>query len=264
MKAAIWPRLIGWSGQNMSLAGGLQPRVTPDVPRMSIAHSWMLPSSSTNRSEPSPPVILKARTRNAAICALVSSSSGQNSSLVGGLQPRVMPAAARRLISSSKTTFSSSMKKFSSVSGRSSARWRNAAIWPRVTGSSGQNSVLAGGLQPRVMPCCASQTISPWKRWSSPTSSKLGGSTSSSSSGGTSSSSDGGSGSSSPSSSSSSGGTSSSSEGGSGSSSPSAGGSAAEMATTACWESTGLLRNSQSISPAPSAGTETVSPLSRE
>src|SRR5690606_41619054 len=43
---------------------------------------------------------------------------------------------------------------------RSNARTRKAAIWPRVTGWSGQNWVLAGGSQPFVMPVAASQAMS--------------------------------------------------------------------------------------------------------
>src|SRR5690606_40910931 len=48
---------------------------------------------------------------------------------------------------------------------RSSARARNAAICPRVTLASGQNRVLAGGLQPRVMPAEAMQLMSFSKVW---------------------------------------------------------------------------------------------------
>lgn len=44
------------------------------------------------------------------------------------------------------------------------------SICPRVTGSSGQNSSLVGGLQPRVMPCSAIQAMSSAKTWSSGTS----------------------------------------------------------------------------------------------
>src|SRR5690606_37275151 len=49
-----------------------------------------------------------ARFRNAAICPLVTGSSGQNWSLVGGLQPFVIPEAASFSMSPSKTFPSSS------------------------------------------------------------------------------------------------------------------------------------------------------------
>jgi hypothetical protein len=44
--------------------------------------------------------------------------------------------------------------------GSPSARVRTAAIWPRVTGSSGQSRSLPGGLQPLVMPASANQPMS--------------------------------------------------------------------------------------------------------
>ena len=40
------------------------------------------------------------------------------------------------------------------------ARTRKAAIWPRVTGASGQNWSLSGGLQPLVIPASASHANS--------------------------------------------------------------------------------------------------------
>lgn len=40
------------------------------------------------------------------------------------------------------------------------ARWRNAAIWPRVTRSPGQNRVLAGGMQPLVTPAVPRRSMS--------------------------------------------------------------------------------------------------------
>src|SRR5690606_14411106 len=89
----------------------------------------------------------RARTRNEAICSRVTGSLGQNRSLSGGLQPRVIPAAARALMSRSKIEPASSSKWSTSLAGRSRARTRNAAIWPRVTLSVGQNRLLSGGLQ---------------------------------------------------------------------------------------------------------------------
>src|SRR5690606_1138425 len=75
---------------------------------------------------------------------------GQNRSLSGGLQPRVIPAAARALMSAWKIEFWSSEKR-SGPSGSWRARRMNAAIWPRVTGSTGQKGALRRGLQPRGM-----------------------------------------------------------------------------------------------------------------
>src|SRR5690606_40359327 len=94
-KAAICPRVTGWSGQNRS---GAQPRVIPDRARaaMSVAKVWPLVSVK---------VVLaggrwRARARKAAICPRVTGWSGQNRS---GAQPRVIPAFVRTAISVSKT-----------------------------------------------------------------------------------------------------------------------------------------------------------------
>src|SRR5690554_2943713 len=51
-------------------------------------------------------------------------------------------------------------------------RFMKAAICPRVTLSSGQNWVLAGGLQPRVTSASANHAMSRWKVFESDTSSK--------------------------------------------------------------------------------------------
>ena len=48
------------------------------------------------------------------------------------------------------------------MSANPSARWRNAAIWPRVTRPSGQNRPLP---HPDVMPAVASRLIAVAKRW---------------------------------------------------------------------------------------------------
>ena len=52
--------------------------------------------------------------------------------------------------------------KVVSAGGRSRARTRKAAIWPRVTGWSGQKR---SGPQPRVMPAAVSWAISPANTW---------------------------------------------------------------------------------------------------
>ncbi|GBE24064.1 hypothetical protein BMS3Bbin02_00329 [bacterium BMS3Bbin02] len=110
------------------------------------------PLVSTNA--PPPPVFEypNARTRNAAISPRVISASGQYASFAGGLHPLVIPAAARRLISTSNSDPSSSEKKSVEEVGRSNPRPKSAAICPRVTDASGQNRSLAGGLQPLVIP----------------------------------------------------------------------------------------------------------------
>ena len=48
--AAICPRVTSPSGQNRSFVGGLQPLVTPAVPRRSMSASNTEPSSSMNKS----------------------------------------------------------------------------------------------------------------------------------------------------------------------------------------------------------------------
>ena len=73
--------------------------------------------------------------RNAGIWPRVTGSSGQYRSLSGGLQPLVMPATARRSMFAAKTESSVSVKPIGTASGSFTARSRNAAIWPRVTGS---------------------------------------------------------------------------------------------------------------------------------
>src|SRR5690606_34991315 len=58
--------------------------------------------------EGGPQLPIPARTRSATIWPRVTTSSGQNRSFVGGLQPRVTPAAASVSMSASKTEPSSS------------------------------------------------------------------------------------------------------------------------------------------------------------
>src|SRR5690554_6780751 len=66
-------------------------------------------------------------------------------------------------MSSSKILPSVSVKSVApSVDVNPRARTKNAAIWPRVTNSVGQNMSFSGGLQPRVMSSCASQEMSSW------------------------------------------------------------------------------------------------------
>ena len=99
--------------------------------------------------------------RKAAICSRVTGSLGQNRSLAGGLQPRVMPARAMRRMSWWNGEFRGTSVKPGWLSlVRPSARVRKAAICSRVTRSLGQNRSLAGGLQPRVMPAAATQAMS--------------------------------------------------------------------------------------------------------
>ena len=101
-----------------------------------------------------------ARLKNAAIWPLVTLSFGQNRSLSGGLQPRVIPAVPIRSISASKIDVSSSVNKSAPAPAvRPSALVRKAAIWPRVTSSSGQKRSPAS-LQPKVIPLAAIHSMS--------------------------------------------------------------------------------------------------------
>jgi hypothetical protein len=131
--------------------------------------SWTLESSSMNRSSPPPALSPRALTMNVAHCARVVLSFGQNWSLSGGLQPRVMPTSATALMLPSKIEVSSSVKKSSELDSRLSARWKNAAPCPLVSSSVGQNSSLSGGLQPTVIPAAA--MISMLASWTLPLSS---------------------------------------------------------------------------------------------
>src|SRR5690606_35787357 len=160
MKAAIWPRVTGWSGQKRSLSGGLQPRVMSAAARalMSAWKSGFWSSGIGSGACGS----WRARRMKAAIWPRVTGWSGQKRSLSGGLQPRVMSAAARALMSAWKIEFWSSENR-SGPSGSWRARRMKAAIWPRVTGRSGQERSLSGGLQPRVRPAAARATIAAWK-----------------------------------------------------------------------------------------------------
>src|SRR5690606_30935446 len=145
------------SGQNRSLTGGLQPRVIPAEARDEISASNRCPTVSANDTSPgSSP---KARYKKAATCPRVTGSSGQNRSLTGGLQPRVIPAEANAATSGSNKCPTVSLNDTSPGSSPK-ARYRKAATCPRVTGSSGQNRSLTGGLQPRVIPSRTIQAIS--------------------------------------------------------------------------------------------------------
>ena len=66
-------------GQN---SVSVHPSVIPAVARASIAASWMLPSSSVNRSSPAPSVRPRARARKEAIWSRRTGSLGQNSVVV--------------------------------------------------------------------------------------------------------------------------------------------------------------------------------------
>jgi hypothetical protein len=76
--------------------------------------------------------------------------------LSGGLQPRVTPDAANRSMSPSNTDPSSSVKLSPAPGGNDNARFKNAAICPRVTGSSGQNNSVP---HPVVMPASTSASM---------------------------------------------------------------------------------------------------------
>src|SRR5690606_9766242 len=91
-----------------------------------------------------------------------------NRSFAGGLQPLVMPAAARASMSPENTESASSENR-SGPGGSPRARARKAAISPRVTGSSGQKRSLRGGLHPRVM--SAARIASMSSSWTEPSSS---------------------------------------------------------------------------------------------
>jgi hypothetical protein len=80
--------------------------------------------------------------------------------LSGGLQPRVIPAEAMAAMSASKTWPTVSLKNMRDEGSREKARFMKAAIWPLVTGSSGQKWSLSGGLQPRVIPDTAIHSMS--------------------------------------------------------------------------------------------------------
>ena len=72
-----------------------------------------------------------------------------------------MPAVASRLMSLANTWLAGTSENVTPlVAVRPRPRTRNAAIWPRVTGSDGQKRSLAGALQPLVMPAVASLSMS--------------------------------------------------------------------------------------------------------
>src|SRR5690606_35779739 len=119
----------------------------------------LLRCDRTSRVEDRDRLHRNARCMKAAIWPRVTGWSGQKRSLSGGLQPRVMSAAARALMSAWKIEFWSSENR-SGPSGSWRARRMKAAIWPRVTGRSGQYRLFRGGLQPPVRPSIAIQTMS--------------------------------------------------------------------------------------------------------
>src|SRR5690606_22906248 len=95
---AICPRVTGWVGQNRSFFGGLHPTVIPAAANASISAAWIDSAVSTN-FPPDAGGRPKARTKKEAISWRVTGCFGQKRSLAGGLQPRVMPAAAKPLMS---------------------------------------------------------------------------------------------------------------------------------------------------------------------
>ena len=80
----------------------------------------------------------RARARKPAAWARVTVSSGQKRSLAGGLHPKVMPAAASRLIAGSRIWPLSSMKASAVVSGKGRDLATIAAICALVSTRSGQ------------------------------------------------------------------------------------------------------------------------------
>jgi hypothetical protein len=160
-KVAIWARVTGSSGQNRSFVGGLQPFVIPVAPNHSMSDSKIDPSSSVNDTgAPGVSTPTSARCKNAAICPRVTGSSGQKRS-PAVLQPSVIPVAPNHSMSDSKIDPSSSVNDTGApgVSTPTSARCKNAAICPRVTGSSGQKRSPAV-LQPSVIASAAIASMS--------------------------------------------------------------------------------------------------------
>src|SRR5690606_25484311 len=133
------------------------PRVIPAEARDEISASNRCPAVSVNDTAPGSS--WRARYKKAAICPRVMGSSGQYRSLSGGLQPRVIPAEAKDETSVSNRCPTVSLNDTSPGSSPK-ARYKKAAICPRVTGSSGQNRSLTGGLQPRLIPSWTIQAIS--------------------------------------------------------------------------------------------------------
>ncbi len=114
-KAAICSRETGSVGQKLLSLGGLHPNVIHAVRRRFTSVSCTDASSSTNQSRSPPVDSPRARTRNDAICSLVTGWSGQKRSLAGGLQPRAIPAWAILSISASKIDVSSSTNQLLST-----------------------------------------------------------------------------------------------------------------------------------------------------
>src|SRR5690606_11205167 len=98
-KEAIWARVTALVGQNRSLAGGSQPRVMPVAARAAMSARWGLVAGTSRNDSVPADGRSRARTRKLAIWARDTGWSGQNRRLVGGSQPRVMPAAARAAMS---------------------------------------------------------------------------------------------------------------------------------------------------------------------
>src|SRR5690606_26336809 len=99
---AIWLRVTGSSGQKRSLVGGLQPRVMSAAARAAMSYrseERRVGEEGRSLEEENP----KTQNKKAAMWPGVKRSSGQRRSWVGGLQPRVMKAAARAALSASNT-----------------------------------------------------------------------------------------------------------------------------------------------------------------
>ena len=145
MKVAISARFTGWSGQKRSGAVP-QPAVTPEARNASMERAWTLPAStSLNPAAASGTSRSKARSRNVAISARVTTRSGQNRS-GSVLQPAVTPNSAKRSIWAATeacrpSTSTSAKREESTGCGPAPARARpsHTAITARVTPSPGQN-----------------------------------------------------------------------------------------------------------------------------
>src|SRR5690606_21829667 len=131
---AISPRVTRRSGQNRSLAGGLQPLVIPASARVAASAANTREDMSLNAGREGAGGKPRGRTKKAAISPRVTWASAQHRTLAGGLQPRVTPASARAATSAANKWPSVSANR-GGDDGRGSprARTRNAAICPRVT-----------------------------------------------------------------------------------------------------------------------------------
>ena len=137
MNDAIWARVTGSSGQNNVFCGGLHPLA---IPAVAIVRDVVFERRFGDVCERGDRACARLETasQNAAIWARVSGSFGQNSVLSGGLQPLVIPAARIAAMSAANGESATSPNGLSSDGASWKARARNAAIWPRLTTSSGQ------------------------------------------------------------------------------------------------------------------------------